>query len=245
MGEKELPLVGHLEELRTRIICCLVTLAVAGAAAFPFARHILRILKLPAAGLIDKLVFFSPQEAFTVYVNIAIGAGLVISLPVILYHLWAFISPAIEDRLRRHSLTFISFSLLAFVTGCAFAYYILLPAGLRFLLQFGREDLEPLISAGKYISFVIAIILFTGLVFEMPVLSFMLSRLGIINHRFLRKYFRHAVLMLCIAAAVITPTPDPFNMMLLAVPMVFLYEVSIWVSFAAGRRAGKTSSGVP
>jgi len=239
MAEKDLTLIEHLEELRRRIIVCLVAISISGIFAFPLSGNILKILKLPAHGLIQKLAFFSPQEAFMVYIKIAIVSGLIISVPIIFYQLWAFLSPAIEERMRRYSLGFVIFSFLAFMSGCLFAYYLLLPAALNFLLNFGQDDLEPVISASKYISFVISIVLCTGLVFEMPVLSFIFSKIGIINYKFLRKRFKYAVIIILITAAVITPTQDVFNMMLLAIPMLFLYEISIWISFFSGPKTSK------
>lgn len=231
---KNLTFVEHLEELRRRIIICLIVFSIGIIFTFPFSGNILRILRFPAVGLIDKLAFFSPTEAFLAYFKISLVSGFVISLPVLLYEAWAFISPAIEQRFRRYTVSFVTFFLLAFISGCTFAYLVLLPAALKFLLSFGKGEFEPVISIGKYISFVLAIILCTGLVFEMPVLSFLLSKLGILNYRFLRKKFKYAILVIFIIAAVITPTPDVFNMILLALPMLFLYEVSIWISYLAG-----------
>lgn len=225
--------VGHLEELRKRIIISLIALAIASAAAFPLSAKILKILKLPAAGLIQKLAFFGPTEAFAAYLKIAIVSGFIISMPVLLYQTWKFVSPALDEGVRRHALTFIVFSFASFISGCLFSYFLLLPAALKFLLSFGGAELEPVISIGKYCSFAVAIILCTGLVFEMPVLSFILTKAGLITPRFLRRRFKYAILVIFIAAAVITPTPDVFNMILLAIPMIFLYEVSVWVSYLA------------
>lgn len=236
MDNRELTLVEHLSELRKRIIICLVSLLITSICAFSFASGVLRLLRLPSKGLIERLVFFSPQEAFLVYVKVAIFSGLVISMPIILYQLWRFISPAIEERLRKYTINFILLSLIAFICGLSFAYFFLLPTALRFLLNFAKDNLEPVISVGKYLSFVLGLILGCGLVFEMPVLSFILSKLGIINPKFLRKKFKYAVILIFIVAAIITPTPDVFNMIILAIPMLFLYELSIWVSNLARKR---------
>lgn len=229
--EQELTLVEHLTELRKRIIICLVFLGIGTIFSLPFASWVLKILKLPASDIIQRLAFFSPQEAFLIYMRIAFLSGLIISMPVILYQVWAFISPAIEERLRRYSSAFIVFCSLLFITGCFFAYFILIPPALKFLLSFGREDLEPVISASKYISFVITLILGCGFVFQMPALSLILTKVGIINTRILRKKYRYAIVIILIVAAAITPTPDAFNMLVLALPMLFLYELSIWISF--------------
>jgi len=229
--ERELTIIEHLNELRKRIIISLVALGIGTVFSLPFASWGLRILKLPASGVIEKLVFFSPQEGFLIYMHIAILCGFIFSMPVFLYQIWAFVEPAIEERLKRRSGIFILFCSGFFIMGCLFAYFILIPPALKFLLSFAKNDLEPVISAQKYISFVISLILGCGLVFQMPVLSFMLTKLGILRPRSLRKKYKYAIVIIFIVAAVITPTPDAFNMFMLALPMVFLYELSIWISF--------------
>ncbi len=233
--DSELTLVEHLNELRKRIIISLISLVISSILSFPFASYVLKILKSPAGGLIEKLAFFSPQEAFLIYLRIGFLCGFILSLPVILYQIWLFILPGIEERLKRYAANFIFFCLVSFVMGCLFSYFILIPRGLKFLLSFGKDDLEPVISASQYISFVSSLILGCGLVFQMPVLSFILTKLGIINGRRLRKKYKYAVIIVFIAAAIITPTPDALNLLMLALPMLFLYEFSIWVSFLARR----------
>ncbi|MBU3958248.1 MAG: twin-arginine translocase subunit TatC [Candidatus Omnitrophica bacterium] len=238
--DKPLTLVEHLDELRKRIIICLVVLGITTAASFPFASHILKVIKIPAAGVITRLVFFSPQEGFLIYMRIAFLCAWVVSLPVILYQLWLFISPAIEKRLKRYSAYFILFCFVAFILGGLFAYFILIPPALRFLLSFAKGELQPVISANRYISFTTGLILGCGLVFQMPVLSFILAKLRIINSRILRKKYKYAVLIIFILAAIITPTSDIFNMLILALPMLCLYEVSIWISHLARPRQKNT-----
>ena len=185
--DKPLTLVEHLAELRKRILISLTILGITSLLSFPLAGKLLEVLKLPAGGLIGRLAFFSPEEALVIYLRIALLCGLVISLPVILYQLWAFISVAIEKRFRQRTAYFIVFCFWAFILGCLFAYFILIPPALKFLLGFADEHLEPVISAGKYISFIIGLILACGLVFQMPVLSFIFTKIGIIHPRMLRK----------------------------------------------------------
>jgi sec-independent protein translocase protein TatC len=226
----------HLEELRVRIIRSLVVLGMAMLASIPFSSRILSIIMAPASGVIDKLVFFSPEEGFLIYMKASFISGLIIALPLITYEIWAFISPAVEGNLKKHALRFVVYSTVAFISGSAFCYFILLPAALKFLLGLGGRELQPLISADRYISFVTRLIIACGIVFEMPLLSFFLARLGIVNERFLRKNFKYALVLIFIVAAIITPTGDAFNMLVLALPMVVLYEASIWVAFLAKRR---------
>jgi sec-independent protein translocase protein TatC len=231
--DRELTLVGHLAELRWRIIISLICLALASAVSFSFVSPLLSILKLPASGLIEKLVFFSPQEALTINLRIAFLSGLIISMPVILHQIWVFISPALEEKFKKYITSFIFFSSLAFIAGCVFSYFVIIPRVLKFLMSFSKQELVPLISAEKYISFVTCLIMGTGIVFQMPVLSFLLTKLGIINAAFLRRKYRYALIAIFLVAAIITPTPDAFNMLILAGPMLLLYETSIWVSFFA------------
>lgn len=236
MAEKELTVTGHLEELRNRVIVCLVALAAASAASFPFSSAILGALKAPAGGAIGTLVYFSPEEAFLVYFKISVISGLVVTFPLIAYEVWAFASPAIGYGLRPRGALFVAASAAAFAAGCAFAYFCLLPAALKFLLSIGRDELTPMISAPRYISFASGVILACGAVFEMPVASFFFARAGIINARLMRRSFKYALVAILIISAVITPTPDAFNMMALALPMVGLYELSIWIVFFAEKR---------
>ena len=234
--DKELTLVEHLEELRRRIIISLILITAISVFAFPFTPRVLTILKAPSSGMIEKLVFFNPSEAFLIHIKIAFFVGLAISMPVIMYQLWAFISPAIEYKTKKHGLLFLLSSLGTFIGGASFGFFVLLPAAFKFLLSFSGDSLDPVISASSYISFVLGLTLGCGLVFEMPVLSFLLSKIGIINYRFLRKTWKYAAIAIFIAAAIVTPTPDVFNMTIVAIPMLFLYELSIWVSKFSGRK---------
>ncbi|HLD82549.1 MAG TPA: twin-arginine translocase subunit TatC, partial [Candidatus Omnitrophota bacterium] len=174
---------------------------------------------------------------FLIYMRVAFLFGLIFSLPLILYQIWAFIQPAVEKKQRSHTVFFVFFCSLAFIIGCLFAYSILIPPALKFLLSFAKDDLEPVISANKYISFVISLIIGCGLVFQMPILSFIFTKWSVINARALRRKYKYAIAIIFIAAAIITPTPDAFNMLILALPMLFLYELSIWISFFARPKA--------
>ena len=228
--DKKLTLVGHLEELRRRIFFSLAVVAVLSVLAFAHAGDILQVLKLPSAGLIDKLVFFSPTEAFSAYLKVAVLTAIVVGSPVLLYQLWAFIAPGFGGPVQQEGTLFLTFTVAAFFSGILFGYFFLLPAALKFLIGFASGVLQPMISVSEYLSFVLGLLLGCGLVFEMPVLSFLLARLGMLDYRLLRRSWKYAVLVIFIIAAIITPTPDAFNMCLMALPMLGLYEVSIWVA---------------
>jgi sec-independent protein translocase protein TatC len=230
MQDRRLSLIEHLDELRRRLIQCLVPFLASTLFSAVFTKQILSFLRLPARGAIEKLVFFSPQEVALVYIKIALLTGLVASSPFILYHIWKFISPALEERQRRYTINFIFFTWLSFFIGACFCFFGLLPISLRFLIGLAGDELMPVISISKYISFVLILTLGCGLTFEMPVLAWILTKLHILNANFLRRKRKYAVVIILILAAIITPTTDPFNMFLLAIPMYILYEISIWVS---------------
>ena len=234
--DKELTLVGHLSELRQRILVSLAVVLVIMVFAFSHASDILTILKLPSAGSIDQLVFFSPTEAFSTYLKISFFSALVMACPVLLYQLWAFISPAFGKDARAQGTAFLGLSIAAFIAGISFGYFVLLPAAIKFLIGFSQGVLVPMISVGEYISFVTGLLLGCGLVFEMPVLSFLLARLGVLDYRVLRRSWKYALVVIFLVAAIVTPTPDAFNMCLMALPMLVLYELSIWGVKWSGRR---------
>jgi len=207
-------------------------------ASFNYSSAIFQVLKRPLSGLVDKLVFFSPVGALSVYLDIAFMAGLILSMPFILYQVWKFVEPAAGPKLKINAFVFVGAALSAFISGALFSHFILIPPALKFLFTFAGADLQPMISAEKYVSFIVWTVLGAGLVFEMPVLSYVLSRIGALDHRFLREKYRYAILGILVVAAIITPTSDIFNMLLFAAPMLLLYELSIWVSrFAGGRGA--------
>ncbi len=228
--DKGLTLVEHLEELRRRIIISVIAITLAGICAFPHSPRILAILESTGSSATGRLVYFAPAEALLIHIKIAFFAGLAISMPIVLCQLWAFISPAIDHKVKKRGTSFLIYSIGAFICGASFGFFVLLPGALKFLLSFSGGTLQPLISASSYISFVLSLTIGTGLVFEMPVTSAILSGMGVIDHRLLRKTWKYAVIVIFIIAAAVTPTPDIFNMTILAIPMLILYEVSIWVS---------------
>jgi len=226
--------VEHLEELRKRVLISLAALVVTSAGCFPFAPAVLKFLKRPAVH-VEQLAFFGPEEALVVLVRIGLFCGVFLAAPVILWQAWLFVAPAVSRSVKRSALLFVAASTAVFILGGVFAYAVLLPAALRFLLGLATDDLVPLLSASRYVAFVTGFILACGLVFQMPVVMFFLGRLGLVRPAWLRQKYGFAIVGIFIAAAVITPTTDVVNMLLLALPMVGLYEVSIWAAWLAQR----------
>ena len=237
MDDKPQPLGMHLDEIRRRVLVCLFFLAAFSILCFILMDPLLDLLKRPAGDELKQLAVFSPTAAIVSFIKIAAAGGLILSVPVLLYHAWMFVLPALGAQSRRKGLVFIGSGTVLFLAGACLSYFLLLPASLRFLLSIGKEDLVFLISLDAYISFVLLLILGGGIIFEMPMLAFMLAKLGILTAEKMLKGWKGAILLILLAAAFLTPTPDAVNMMLMAAPMFVLYLLSISVAkWAEGKR---------
>jgi sec-independent protein translocase protein TatC len=179
---------------------------------------------------LPQLAFFGPAEAIVAYMKVAVAFGIAIAMPMILWQCWSFIRPGLTRQERQFGVALIQWGGLLFLAGCAFAYWVLLPMSLRFLMQFGSRHLVPVISVSQYLSFTTTMILVCGAIFEVPIVVFLLARLGFVTPALLKRQWRQAVLAVLVASALITPTPDIVSMLLVAVPMLALYEASIWVA---------------
>jgi sec-independent protein translocase protein TatC len=217
--------IEHLEELRIRIIWCVVTIVIASLISYSFVDKLICYLAKP----IGKLVFIQPVEAFLAYIKLAIFCGLFVSFPVLLYHLLAFVTPGLKQNERKYVFLFIPFGVLLFVAGASFAYFVMLPFCMKFLTSFSTPWLEPMISIGSYMSFFCMVILIFGVVFELPVMILFLSNLGIVNPSMLRKNRKYVILVIFIVAAIFTP-PDVFSQIIMAIPLWILFEISILLS---------------
>ena len=234
--DKELSLVQHLKEFRDRLMVASIAVVVTTGISFLFATDIIRILLVPAG--VDHLIALSPTENFTTYMRVALFTGIALSMPVILYEIYAYIDPALHPNERRFALTAGPFVLLLFVVGMLFCYYGLLPSSLKFLVNFGSPVIENQLRASEYLSFVTTFILGMGVVFEVPVLIFALVRVHVLNRAWLAKQRRYVVVIVLIIGAIITPTPDPFNQLLVSVPMYLLFELGLFLArFGGGPRA--------
>ena len=227
--DKELSLMQHLGELRDRLVVAAIAVAVGTVIAFAKAVDLIRFLEVPAH-LERPLILISPTEGFTTYMQVALTSGIALAMPVILYEVFAYVDPALRPNERRFVLTLGPFVLLLFITGMAFCYYVLLPNAISFLFTFGGEVFEAQPRASEYISFVTTFILAVGLVFEMPVIIYAVTRIGLVKRSWLAKQRRYAFLLAFVIGAIITPTPDPFNQTLVAVPMYLLFELGLLLS---------------
>ena len=184
----------------------------------------------------DKLAYFSPQEAFLTILKISFLTGLFLSFPLIFYKIWKVVSNKYGFKKRLTSLSVVTGGVMLFLSGAALCYFAVLPVGIKFLIGYETDYMVPYISIGKYINFCGGLILAFGLSFELPLVMLVLGRIGIINSYMLSKYRKYAILVIAIVSAIITPTPDAYSMMLMTVPLVILYEVSIILVKLFGKR---------
>jgi sec-independent protein translocase protein TatC len=229
---EELPrmsLVEHLEELRKRIVWSIVGLAVAFFPCWNYAKEIFAFLVAPIKPYLPsgtRLAFLGLTDPFLMYFKVAALAALFLASPFVLYQAWRFIAPGLYPRERHYALPFVLVTTMFFLAGGAFGYYVAFPAAAKFLLGMG-DQLTPVITVTAYFSFLMTLILGLGLMFELPVLIFLLSVLGVVTPRFLMRQFRWAVVLIFIVAAIVTPTPDIFNQCVFAVPGVALYLLGV------------------
>jgi len=236
MEEKTMTIVEHLEELRKVVVVSIVAVIVSSMVIFIFFRDVLFMIAIrPLADYGIPVIFIGPTEALFSKLKISILTGLFVSLPIILWKIWGFVLPALHSNERRYVYLLMPASLLLFLLGVSFAYFTVLQVATRLLLVTAAEGLEPMITVSKYISFLISFLLPFGLVFELPLIVFFLTRIGLINHSFLAKNRRYAILIIFIISALFTP-PDVVSQILLAGPMVILYEISILISRLAKPR---------
>ncbi len=220
-------LVDHLDELRRRLAWCLLAVVLGSGVGFAFAGHLLEFLKRPSGVLLPQLAFFSPTEALGAYMRVAVTFGVVVALPVLLYEVWAFIESALTRTERLLGLLFVWLGSLLFAGGVAFAYAVLLPVSLRVLLTIGSPSLMPMISVSRYLSFVCGLLLACGAVCELPLVIMLLTKLGVVTPQALRQQRGVALVAILVVAAILTPTTDAISLLLMALPLAALYELSI------------------
>lgn len=227
--DEKLPLIAHLEELRTRLVRSLIALGIGFFLCYAVKEQLLKIIVRPIAGILPKdsfLIFTSPPDAFVTYIKISFYCGLLLSAPYMFLQLWKFISPGLYDHEKKHVLPFIIFSSLLFIMGVVFCYFLVLPLAFEFFIGFTTDFLKPLFSLKEYLSLSLMLLFMFGLSFELPVFIFFLAKIGLVDGNSLRKYRRFAILAIFIVAAILTP-PDVISQILMAIPLMGLYEISI------------------
>jgi sec-independent protein translocase protein TatC len=229
-----MPLLTHLEELRKRVFLSIIAVAAGAMAAFFFAPRLIELLTRP----VGTLVFLAPAEAFVVQLKVALIAGAVLAAPVVSYQFWRFVRPALRPREAHYIAWAVAVSTLFFLGGLAFAYFVMVPFAMRFLLGFESSRLQAMISLQNYIETVGGFLLAAGVIFQMPVVVFFLARLGIVTTRLLWRSQRIAVVACFVVGAVLSP-PDIVSQTLMSVPLLVLYELSILGAWLARPRPAR------
>jgi sec-independent protein translocase protein TatC len=233
-GEKRLTLLGHLLELRNRLTYCAIALVVTIGVSFIFANQLFEILTRPAGA--QQFVFIEITEMMSVYMKVCLAAGLVLAMPYIIYHIVMYISPGLTQKEKRMVNLIIPWVGLMFIVGVVFGYLVLLPPALKFLFNFGTNIATPQIRIENYISVVTRLLLVIGLVFELPVLIAFLARIGVVNAKWLSRQRKWAYVLAFVLSALITPTMDPVNQTIVAVPLIALYEISILLAWLVQKK---------
>jgi sec-independent protein translocase protein TatC len=240
-ADVQMPFTSHLEELRSRLIKCCLAIGVAFLGCFAIAEKIFYLLTAPirrvhVPGL--TLIGTAVSEAFFTKMKVSFAAAIVVALPVLLWHAWQFVAPGLYEHEKRYTRSFVLFGSLFFLAGTVFCYEVFLQLGLEFLLhRYEAIQVQPLIQMGEYFSLVSRLVIGFGVMFQLPVIAYFLARVGLIDHRFLIRHIRYAVIGIAILAALLTPA-DLISQVLFMAPLAVLYALSIFVAFFARQRGG-------
>lgn len=245
MNEAEkIPFTGHLEELRKRLVVCFIAIGIGFVASYGFKEQIFQILSRPlisAMGTGDKLIFTGLPEAFFTYLKVAFLSGIMLAAPVILYEFWMFIAPGLYKKERSLLVPIVFISSFFFIGGAFFGYFVVFPFGFKFFLGFASDTIQALPSMKEYLGFSAKLLLAFGLVFELPVVITFLAKLGIVSVDFLKKNRKYALILFFVGAAIITP-PDVITQIMMALPLMLLYEISILGARAFGKKKSDKSN---
>ncbi|MFP5518405.1 MAG: twin-arginine translocase subunit TatC [Bdellovibrionia bacterium] len=234
------PLVEHLRDLRKRLFNSVLILIIAMIGCYIFSDKLFEIIRAPILPYLPEqgLVFTSPLDKFVAHLKIAFASGIILSCPLWLYQIWAFISPGLYKEEKKYALLFLGAGSLLFILGVLFAYYFTLPLGLEFLMNFGGTTDKPMITIDHYLGFFTQICLMFGLAFELPLVITILGVIGVVSSKFLSEKRRFAIFFMSIFAALLTP-PDVMSMSLMLVPLLILYEISIFIVRAFEKKRSK------
>lgn len=230
MDRRNLSIMGHLEELRKVLAISIITVIITTSIAyFAFSDKLFNLITAPLKGFDVELVYIGLAEAFVAKIYVAILAGVILALPVLFWQLWSFVSPALFLNERRYLLVIVPFSLLLFALGAAFAYFMVFNFAVRFLLVVVNDEIRPMLSIKLYLSFLLVFLLSFGVAFQIPLVILFLTKIGLIDYHWLVKNRKFALLVIFIAAAILTP-PDVISQLILAGPMLLLYEIGVIIA---------------
>ena len=242
--DEKLPFTAHLEELRKRLIVSFIAVGVGFVASYGFKETLFGILVHPLRQVMDPgetLIYTGLPEAFFTYLKVSLLSGIMLATPVLLYQFWMFVAPGLYRKERRILIPIVLLSSIFFIGGALFGYFIVFPWGFKFFLGFATETIRPLPSMKEYLSFSAKLLLAFGLVFELPLVITFLARLGLVSVAFLKKHRKYAILLFFAGAAMLTP-PDVVTQVMMALPLMLLYEVSILGARIFGRPKPETET---
>jgi len=245
-AEDKLPLTAHLEELKKRLVRSLIAIGIGFVVCYYFKDPLFKIITKPLLEVMPKgsyMIFTSLPEAFFTYIKVAFFASLFLTAPFTLYQIWKFISPGLYPREKKYVVPFVLTSSLLFIGGILFAYFLALPPAFGFFVEFSTDTLRPMFTMREYLSFALKLLLAFGVSFQLPVFIFFMTKLGIVNSRILAKQRRYAILIIFIAAAILTPSPDAFTQIIMAIPLMILYEISVFIAKFVEKKKKEAGAG--
>lgn len=244
LGEEDKQtIIEHLVEFRKSIIISVCAVGIAAIACFSYNEQLLAIVTLPLTAIDQHLIVTGVTEAFFVKLQLAFLAGFVLAFPIVSWAVWRFFRPALYAHERKYIYILFPITILLFVIGVTFSYFVVLPMVLKFFVYIAGENLETMFKVDSYVSFVMSFTIPFGLIFELPVLTFFLTKIGVLKPQLLSKNRKYALLIIVILAGALTPGPDPISQIMMAVPVYILYEVSVVVSkYTRPRNADGTGS---
>ncbi len=245
-NHEKMTFTEHLEELRYRLIRILIAVAIGFVISYFFSKQIFYFVSLPLLEVLPKennLIFTALPEAFFTYLKISFFTGIIVASPYIFYQIWKFVSPGLYPHEKKYVAPFVIISTIFFVTGILFAYFVVFPYGFKFFLSFQNEYIKALPTMKQYLSFTLKLLFAFGVIFELPVFMYFLAKIGVVNSILLTKNRRYVLVLIFVVAAILTP-PDVFTQFLMAVPLILLYEISIFVVKYVEKRRKKNESSV-
>lgn len=244
-AEEKMPFTDHLQELRTRLMRVLVVVGIGCALCWYFKEQLFQIITRPLFQVLPQnshMIYTGLPEAFFNYMKISFFASLFLTSPYILYQLWKFVSPGLYKSEKKYVIPFLLSSTILFIGGILFGYYLALPPAFGFFMEFSSDFLKPMVSLREYLSFSLQLLFAFGISFELPVILFFLAKIGVVSSKTLAKQRKYAILIIFIAAAILTPSPDAFSQIIMAIPLMGLYEIGIFVAKFAEKKRPSTEA---
>jgi len=231
--DKKITFMGHLAELRRRLTRAVIAVVITTAISFPLAKYIFQLLETRAEGI--ELIYIEMTEMIGTYFRVMFFSGLVLATPILIYEVVMFVRPALTGKEKRYLYTMLPTVMVFFAIGVVFAYFVLIPPAAKFLITFGSDIATPQIRVGNFVSLMVRLIFAIGVCFELPILMYFLTKIGVVTVQKMSRFRKFAIVGAFILAAIITPTFDPINQSIVAVPLILLYEVGLLLSRIAQR----------